>query len=654
MRKSVILAIIATLALQLHALDVNNTAGSLSSRITDLQVASLTIRGSMNAEDFYFIGNKLHQLKTIDLSQVTVEPCHSAQRHYWQQDFQAGELPAGAFADMKVTSVSLPASLKWIGKGAFAGCRSLTGVTLPASLDSIGDYAFAGCAALTSITLPASVIKVGQGAFMRCTALTTLKVEPSSRLRQIDATALMDCPALTTVKLGSAMQSVGERALAGTGVRQLDMTESASLKELGPWAMVLTPVTQAKLPNSVNTVGEGAFMYATALTDITLGGHVSQLSDYLLAGTSLEAIDLTGVSALGDYALYNNDRVSVVELPASTTWLGTRAMAGMTGMTAITSNAAEVPALGQDVWLGVNQSQIPLTVPNSAIAQYKEAEQWKEFMIADPGWLVGDVNLDGEVNIADVNAVVSIIQGNPADEGTLQRADVNEDGEINIADINLIINIIMTGSINMPARIDVNDQLHLDNASLRPGEERTLSVTLDNARNYSAMQCDIILPAGLTLVETRTARTHSSETNDVDAATSRTVVYSSRKQSFNEDQPVITLTVRADDALASDSQIQLTNIVLADGNDAGWHAADCTANISNSTGINNLSANNDRLWIEVHTLCIDTQHAGTAQVTAINGVNRPFDLSAGINRIELETGFYVVIVNGKGHKIAIK
>ena len=357
MRKSVILAIIAALALQLHALDVNNTAGSLSSRITDLQVASLTIRGSMNAEDFYFIGNKLHQLKTIDLSQVTVEPCHSAQRHYWQQDFQAGELPAGAFADMKVTSVSLPASLKWIGKGAFAGCRSLTGVTLPASLDSIGDYAFAGCAALTSITLPASVIKVGQGAFMRCTALTTLKVEPSSRLRQIDATALMDCPALTTVKLGSAMQSVGERALAGTGVRQLDMTESASLKELGPWAMVLTPVTQAKLPNSVNTVGEGAFMYATALTDITLGGHVSQLSDYLLAGTSLEAIDLTGVSALGDYALYNNDRVSVVELPASTTWLGTRAMAGMTGMTAITSNAAEVPALGQDVWLGRKSDQ---------------------------------------------------------------------------------------------------------------------------------------------------------------------------------------------------------------------------------------------------------------------------------------------------------
>ena len=34
-------------------------------------------------------------------------------------------------------------------------------------------------------------------------------------------------------------------------------------------------------------------------------------------------------------------------------------------------------------------------------------------MIADAGWLMGDVNLDGEVNIADVNVMVRIIQGNP-------------------------------------------------------------------------------------------------------------------------------------------------------------------------------------------------------------------------------------------------
>ena len=58
-----------------------------------------------------------------------------------------------------------------------------------------------------------------------------------------------------------------------------------------------------------------------------------------------------------------------------------------------------------------------------------------------PEPIVGDVNNDGEVNIADVNCIIVVIQGG-ADiyEG---RADVNGDGEVNIADVNAIINIIL-------------------------------------------------------------------------------------------------------------------------------------------------------------------------------------------------------------------
>ncbi len=60
-----------------------------------------------------------------------------------------------------------------------------------------------------------------------------------------------------------------------------------------------------------------------------------------------------------------------------------------------------------------------------------------------PEFVRGDVNGDGEVNIADVNTVIDIILGGSADEGTMQRADVNGDGEINIADVNTIMDIIL-------------------------------------------------------------------------------------------------------------------------------------------------------------------------------------------------------------------
>ena len=55
-----------------------------------------------------------------------------------------------------------------------------------------------------------------------------------------------------------------------------------------------------------------------------------------------------------------------------------------------------------------------------------------------PG-IVGDVNGDDEVNIADINAVIDmILSGNPRENG-----DVNGDGEVNIADINSIIDKIL-------------------------------------------------------------------------------------------------------------------------------------------------------------------------------------------------------------------
>ena len=55
----------------------------------------------------------------------------------------------------------------------------------------------------------------------------------------------------------------------------------------------------------------------------------------------------------------------------------------------------------------------------------------------------GDVNGDGEVNIADINAIINIILGGSASADVQQRADVDKNSEINIGDVNSIINIIL-------------------------------------------------------------------------------------------------------------------------------------------------------------------------------------------------------------------
>ena len=69
--------------------------------------------------------------------------------------------------------------------------------------------------------------------------------------------------------------------------------------------------------------------------------------------------------------------------------------------------------------------------------------QWMDQQLDfDPDAGIGDVNGDGEVNIADVNALIDLIlSGVPI---TDSRADVNGDGEMNIADINALIDLILS------------------------------------------------------------------------------------------------------------------------------------------------------------------------------------------------------------------
>ena len=68
-------------------------------------------------------------------------------------------------------------------------------------------------------------------------------------------------------------------------------------------------------------------------------------------------------------------------------------------------------------------------------------DQYLPYLNGDPN----DVNGDSEVNIADVNAVISaILTGVDNNDG---RADVNGDGEVNIADVNAVISAILRGGV---------------------------------------------------------------------------------------------------------------------------------------------------------------------------------------------------------------
>ncbi len=80
-------------------------------------------------------------------------------------------------------------------------------------------------------------------------------------------------------------------------------------------------------------------------------------------------------------------------------------------------------------------------------------DEYQEPPMPDPFSLeVGDVNGDGEVNIADVNKLIDIILGGFANYDTRHRSDVNYDSEVNIADINAIIDYLLGGYLPEPVK----------------------------------------------------------------------------------------------------------------------------------------------------------------------------------------------------------
>lgn len=98
------------------------------------------------------------------------------------------------------------------------------------------------------------------------------------------------------------------------------------------------------------------------------------------------------------------------------------------------------------------QTYIPLTVSDLSKASATitvtttDASKWlalANFVVtlSSKTALLGDVNNDGQVTIADVTALVNIILGKNVDE--YGRADVNNDGFVTIADVTALVNIIL-------------------------------------------------------------------------------------------------------------------------------------------------------------------------------------------------------------------
>jgi len=95
----------------------------------------------------------------------------------------------------KKTEVVIPAGVRKIAEGAFAGCTELSSVVLPDSLEQIERNAFWGCTLLKMITIPASVVVMDSGCLSGCINLKDVYFDgdaPDIRVAQVYTIPLID------------------------------------------------------------------------------------------------------------------------------------------------------------------------------------------------------------------------------------------------------------------------------------------------------------------------------------------------------------------------------------------------------------------------------------------------------------------------------
>ena len=361
-------------------------------------------------------------------------------------------------------SVSLKPQLTYLD---CMNCKSLT--RLYCHNANLTNLLIMGNTALTAIHCFKNPNLSGIMGLASCTAITFLDCS--------------DC-ALTDLSACNSMPNLVELSCANNKLTSLTLTSENSLTKVN--AKNNTFLTTAQLTGNralawLNISGctalETLDCSGNALTSLNLSGNTAltrldchdnklttldvsrrpSLEHLNCYGNQLTSISVQGCSALADlYCGYN--KLSSLNVQGCTSLQTVYCIANQitaAGMTSLISNLPSRPASSPGSLRCLTNviENAGYTEDNvfeashyaAARAKHWTAQRWNgkwEDIVFELG-VRGDVNGDGTVNIADINAIIGMI----LDGRNTAAGDVNGDGTVNISDINAVISIIIDGPV---------------------------------------------------------------------------------------------------------------------------------------------------------------------------------------------------------------
>ncbi|MDR1023033.1 MAG: leucine-rich repeat protein [Prevotellaceae bacterium] len=260
------------------------------------------------------------------------------------QDYTLTISGSGAMADY-MQLVELATNITFITVPWSKYLNSIKTVVIREGVTTIGDYAFASCSGLTGLTIPNSVTTIGDYAFASCSGLTGINVNA-----------------------GNSNYSSADGVLFNKNKTELIAYPAG---KTGNYA----------IPNSVTTIGVGAFVGSSGLTGVTIPNSVTTIGGFAFRDCSgLASVTIgNSVTTIGNYAFQDCSGLASVTIGNSVTTIGNYAFYFCTKLNTITNLCSTPQNISGGVFTGTSISSGTLRVPVGSVNAYKAADGWKNF-----------------------------------------------------------------------------------------------------------------------------------------------------------------------------------------------------------------------------------------------------------------------------------
>lgn len=248
---------------------------------------------------------------------------------------------------------------------------------------------------------------------------------------------------------------------------------------------------------------------------------------------------------------------------------------------------------------GIDLKNIQLTTPTGQIISAPDVA----VNIGSMTHHSGDANGDGVIDNPDYTITVNYLLGQSVSNFMFDAADMDGNGRIIVNDLPLIIDAALhfdfDSQSNAPRRApkqaSANNRLYINDFDLAGNKTVTLNLNLNNSTQFVALQCDIVLPQGLSIVEQTDADGYptyatlvASRSNDhlpwtdiTNHGDVRMIAANSTNKTFKGSSGALAkIKVKSAAGFSGEHQILLKNIVCSDANAARYALPDAICRIN--------------------------------------------------------------------------